>query len=202
MVEDCLPLKPLPTPVSEFQVALRLFVPTSRFLPRRGRRQDTHMQLTHHPNPLHSATSALCQVGRYFPRLGILGCWNLLSVLYQCLNSNFLSSYFFFLSVGSFSPSPLLLIIKHGGYVVIVLSLDVVVVAVTVSVVLSRWCLLVIVSGGWSCCCVLCWMWPCRGGQEWHQEASQPVESVRPRHRPVRARWGVGGATVPSGGRQ
>lgn len=28
---------------------------------------------------------------------------------------------------------------------------------------------------------------PHRGRQEWHQEASQPMESVRFRHRPVRA---------------
>lgn len=38
-----------------------------------------------------------------------------------------------------------------------------------------------------SCYCLSWWVWSCRGGQEWHQEASQPMESVRFRHRPVRA---------------
>lgn len=32
------------------------------------------------------------------------------------------------------------------------------------------------------------WAWPYRGRQEWHQEASQPMESVRFRHHLVRAR--------------
>lgn len=48
---------------------------------------------------------------------------------------------------------------------------------------------------------LLWWVWPCRGGQEWRQEPSQPMERVRFR-RPVRVHRDVGGNSGPAGGRQ
>lgn len=172
------------------------------------------------PTPL-SHTRSLS--GRSTPALHLFTFF-LLIVLHLCPGSNLLSFYFLFLSVGSF----FLFFSFPLSVVVVGVNVLTLLVHLWLSCCVTCWCRgggcccdrrckcfchVVMMSSRW-CVCVCgvvhvvvvllwWWVWPYdRGGQEWRQEPSQPMESVRFRHRPVRAHWDVGGASVPSGGQQ